>query len=185
VPYSRSARDAVIGKLRSRRGTHKRSPSQRFSCPSTRFWNRAKHPVDDFVAEAPGYLSSQYYPNVPARESVNGVRCENLEKLSFDDHRTFSSISFDLAAAFREIARTLRPGGAHVFTTPLENKEAATEICARRTPDGQVVQLIEPAQYHGNPVSSEGSLLTVRWGYDITPVYLRCHRAHDRTRSPG
>jgi SAM-dependent methyltransferase len=103
------------------------------------------------------------------------VRCENLEKLSFDDasidlHVTQDVFEhlFDPAAAFREIARTLRPGGAHVFTTPLENKRAATEFCARRTPEGEVVQLIEPAQYHGNPISSAGSLVTVRWGYDIT-----------------
>jgi SAM-dependent methyltransferase len=132
-------------------------------------------PSRRLVAEAVGYLPSHYYPNVPPGEDVNGVRSENLEKLSFpnesiDLHLTQDVFEhlFDPAAAFREIARTLRPGGAHVFTTPLENKEAATEFCARRTPDGQVVQLIEPAQYHGNPVSPEGSLLTVRWGYDIT-----------------
>lgn len=125
--------------------------------------------------EAVRYIPSQYYPNVPAGESVNGVRCENLEKLSFADESIDIHVTqdvfehlFDPAAAFREIARTLRPGGAHVFTTPLENKSAATQFCARRTPDGQVVQLIEPAQYHDNPVSSAGSLVTVRWGYDIT-----------------
>jgi len=28
--------------------------------------------------------------------------------------------------------------------------------------------LIEPPEYHGNPISSEGSLVTVNWGYDIT-----------------
>lgn len=132
-------------------------------------------PSRRLIAEAAGYLPSYYYPNVPPGEDLNGVRSENLEKLSFPDesidlHLTQDVFEhlFDPAAAFREIARTLRPGGAHVFTTPLENKEAATEFCARRTPDGQVVQLIEPAQYHGNPVSPEGSLLTVRWGYDIT-----------------
>lgn len=127
------------------------------------------------VAEVREYLPSYYYPDVPSGESVNGVRCENLEKLSFDDASIDLHVSqdvfehlFDPAAAFREIARTLRPGGAHVFTTPLEKKEAATEFCARRTTDGQVVQLIEPAQYHGNPLSLAGSLVTVRWGYDIT-----------------
>ncbi|HWM24524.1 MAG TPA: class I SAM-dependent methyltransferase [Chthoniobacterales bacterium] len=132
-------------------------------------------PSRRLVAEAPGYLPSYYLAEVPAGESVNGVRCENLENLSFDDKSIDLHVTqdvfehlFDPAAAFREIARTLRPGGAHVFTTPLENKGAATEFCARRMPDGQVLQLIEPAEYHGNPVSSAGSLLTVRWGYDIT-----------------
>jgi len=28
--------------------------------------------------------------------------------------------------------------------------------------------LIEPPEYHRNPISSEGSLVTVNWGYDIT-----------------
>jgi SAM-dependent methyltransferase len=132
-------------------------------------------PSRRLVAEAARYLPSYYFPDVPVGESANGVRCENLEKLSFagesiDLHVTQDVFEhlFDPAAAFREIARTLRPGGAHIFTTPLENKGLATEFCARRSQDGQVVHLIEPPQYHGNPVSSEGSLLTVRWGYDIT-----------------
>jgi hypothetical protein len=30
------------------------------------------------------------------------------------------------------------------------------------------LHLIEPPEYHGNPISSEGSLVTVNWGYDIT-----------------
>jgi len=28
--------------------------------------------------------------------------------------------------------------------------------------------LIEPPEYHRNPLSLEGSLVTVNWGYDIT-----------------
>ena len=40
--------------------------------------------------EAPGYVPSHYYPNVAAGEIVNGIRCEDLENLSFDDE------SFDL-----------------------------------------------------------------------------------------
>jgi len=27
---------------------------------------------------------------------------------------------------------------------------------------------MEPPEYHGNPISSEGSLVTVNWGNDIT-----------------
>lgn len=125
--------------------------------------------------EAGHYLPSQFYPDVPRGQSVDGMRCENLEKLSFENESIDLHITqdvfehlFDPAAAFREIARTLRPGGAHVFTTPLENKAAPTEFCARREATGTLVQLIEPAQYHVNPISSKGSLVTVRWGYDIT-----------------
>jgi hypothetical protein len=80
----------------------------------------------------------------------------------------FSNTSFDPAAASREIARTLRPGGAHVFTIPLVRKNEPTRFCASLAPDGTVVHLVEPPEYHGNPISSEGSLVTVNWGYDIT-----------------
>ena len=74
---------------------------------------------------------------------------------------------FDPAAAFREIARTLRPGGAHVFTTPLVRGSEPTQFCTSLAPDGTFIHLTEP-EYHGNPISSEGSLVTVNWGYDIT-----------------
>src|SRR5262249_32035517 len=70
---------------------------------------------------------------------------------------------------FREIARTLKPGGAHVFTTPLVNKHTPTTVCARRRPDGAIEHL-EPPEYHGNPVSPDGALVTMRWGYDITRI---------------
>jgi len=106
---------------------------------------------------------------------VNGVRCEDLENLSFEDESVDLHVTQDVfehlfnpAAAFREIARTLRPGGAHVFTTPLVRKNQSTRFCAHLAPDGTVVQLIEPPEYHRNPISSEGSLVTVNWGYDIT-----------------
>ena len=100
--------------------------------------------------EAPGYVPSHYYPNVAAGEMVNGVRREDLENLSFEDetfdlHLTQDVFEhlFNPAAAFREIARTLRPGGAHVFTTPLVRKNEPTRFCAHLAPDGTVVHLTE------------------------------------------
>jgi SAM-dependent methyltransferase len=76
--------------------------------------------------EAPAYVASHYYAGVAPGKIVNGIRCENLERLSFGDEPFDLHITqdvfehlFDPAAAFCEIARTLKPGGAHVFTTPL------------------------------------------------------------------
>jgi SAM-dependent methyltransferase len=124
--------------------------------------------------EAPAYIASHYYPGVAPGKIVNGIRCENLEHLTFDHESYDLHITQDVfehlfnpAAAFREIARTLRPGGAHVFTTPLVRKNEPTRFCASLAPDGTVVHLMEPPEYHGNPISSEGSLVTVHWGYDI------------------
>ena len=114
---------------------------------------------------------------------MNGVRREDLENLSFEDesfdlHLTQDVFEhlFNPAAAFREIARTLRPGGAHVFTTPLVRKNEPTRFCAHLARDGTVVHLIEPPEYHRDPISSEGSLVTVNWGYDIADYIFKACR---------
>ena len=120
-----------------------------------------------------GYVASQYWPDVPLGEARDGVRCEDLERLrfadaSFDLHVTQDVLEhlFDPEAAFREIARTLRPGGAHVFTVPLVRGRNASVRRARREADGSVVHDAEP-RHHGNPIDPNGSLVTMDWGWDI------------------
>jgi SAM-dependent methyltransferase len=125
--------------------------------------------------EARHYIPSQFLAAAPLGGNVKGFRNENLEKLTFlggsiDLHVTqdvFEHI-LDPAAAFREIARTLRDGGAQVFTTPLVGRENPTEFCAKRRPDGTIMYLKHPPEYHGSPMSAQGSLVTAHWGYDIT-----------------
>jgi len=119
------------------------------------------------------YIPSQYYPGVTPGEAVNGVRCEDLESMTFEDESIDIHVTQDVMEhlyhpdrAFREVARTLRPGGMHIFTVPLVNKDRPTEVCAELDGEGNVVHLSEP-EYHGNPVSDQGSLVTRRWGYDI------------------
>jgi SAM-dependent methyltransferase len=111
---------------------------------------------------APGYIPSQYFPG---GKSLDCTRHENLEKLTFADESVDLHITQDVFehlldpdAAFKEIARTLRPGGAHIFTTPLPNQLKPTVACANR----------EPKIFHANHITDEGSLLTFEWGYDIS-----------------
>ena len=121
------------------------------------------------------YTASQYDPDLgfgnthPSR----GYRSENLEKQTFPDESFDIVVSqdvlehiFDAEAAFRDIHRTLKPGGAHIFTTPLVNKEKPTQRRAELRHDGTIHHLFPP-EYHGNPMSSEGSLVTFHWGFDI------------------
>lgn len=125
--------------------------------------------------ECKGYTASQFYPDVIPGEvhPSSRYRCENLEKLTFSDNSFDLFISqdvmehiFDTEAACKEIARVLRPGGAHIFTVPLINKARTSEIWASRDENGEVTYHRDP-EYHGNPVDSKGSLVTMHWGYDI------------------
>jgi SAM-dependent methyltransferase len=120
------------------------------------------------------YTASQYDPQLGFGNTHPnaGYRSENLENQTFPDKAfdlvvtqdVFEHI-FDAPAAFMEIARTLRPGGAHIFTTPLVNKDKPSERWASISDGGIVYH--HPPEYHGNPMSGEGSLVTWHWGEDI------------------
>jgi SAM-dependent methyltransferase len=119
------------------------------------------------------YIPSQYFLEYNLGEIIKGTRCEDIEKLTFPEESIDLHISQDVlehifnpAKAFSEIARTLKPGGAHIFTVPLVRKMEKTITRARKNNDGSVDYLESP-QYHGNPISKDGSLVTIDWGYDI------------------
>lgn len=101
------------------------------------------------------------------------VRHEDLTRLSFD------SSSFDLVVtqdvfehvpdyrqAFRECARVLDNGGMMVFTIPFFFDQQTTRVRASLDTAGQIEHHLPP-EFHGNPVSSEGSLCFQNFGWDI------------------
>jgi SAM-dependent methyltransferase len=136
--------------------------------------SRCQLEVERLHRECPGYVGTHFFAELgPGDIHATGWRNESFEK------QTFADCSFDLvviwdvmehlfdpAAALWEIARTLRPGGAHVFTVPLVRKCASTRVRALLDSDGGIDYVL-PAEYHGNLVSADGSLVTRDWGYDI------------------
>lgn len=123
------------------------------------------------------YSSSHYFPNIKVgqKEPASGILCQNLESMTFPDNSFDIFVTqdvmehiFDPAAAFREIARVLKPGGAHIFTVPIVNKASESERRASLSEKGKIIHHRE-ASYHGNPIDSSGSLVTMDWGYDIVP----------------
>ncbi len=123
--------------------------------------------------ECNGYIPSHYYPDGKPGGIVNGFRCENLEALTFPNESIDLHITQDVmehvfspSKAFQEIKRTLRPGGAHIFTVPLVNKNAPSKMRAKLSDNGEII-CTEPPIYHGNPINEKGSLVVTDWGFDI------------------
>jgi SAM-dependent methyltransferase len=129
-----------------------------------------------------GYCPSHYYPDKPLGSftedqlghsaQIYSLRNENLEAQTFEDELFDLVITQDVfehifnpALAFKEVARTLRPGGAHIFTVPLVNKEKPSEKWA--TLDDNGLRFLHTEEYHGNPIDNEGSPVSYHWGYDI------------------
>jgi SAM-dependent methyltransferase len=126
--------------------------------------------------DAPGYSDSFWLPAVGRGAYSEGRRSEDLQRLTFADESfdlfvtqdVFEHV-FDAAAAFKEIARVLRPGGAHLFTMPYWPEEP-TRLRARFT-DGQVEHLEEP-MYHDDPVDADGALVIRDWGFDAAAFIM-------------
>jgi len=136
------------------------------------FEAQADGPVHRVLRHLPGYRSAEFLDGVPRGASnAAGIRCEDLERL------TFPGGSFDLVitqdvfehvarpeAAFREIARILKPGGCHLFTVPLHEGRATR---TRVRPAGDGVEHLVPPVYHGDPLRSSGSLVFTDFGDDL------------------
>ena len=139
-------------------------------------------PVDRSISavmkrEAPRYIGTQYWPDRDPGRVYEGYRCENLEDLTFEDESIDLHVHMDVMehvnsphACFREMERTLRPGGKIIFTTPVFATKEKTERRASYTKDG-VTHLFEP-EYHGNPISDQGSLVTFHYGADLSDLIL-------------
>ncbi|MDR2214028.1 MAG: class I SAM-dependent methyltransferase [Pseudomonadales bacterium] len=136
-------------------------------------------PTIDFIARwCERYSSSQYFEGVASGEAVNGVRCENLERLSFADDSIDIFITQDVLEhvfhpelAAREICRALKPGGAHVFTVPRQPWLPASEARARLSATG--IEYLKDADYHGNPVGDGRALVTWDYGADFERLIER------------
>ena len=126
-------------------------------------------------SECKHYSASHFYETITPGQTnhESGYRCENIERLTFDDNSFDIFITqdvmehiFDPEQAFKEIARVLKPGGAHVFTVPLVNKSQKSEVFASKSKNDEII-FHHPPEYHGNPIDDKGSLVTRHWGYDI------------------
>lgn len=104
------------------------------------------------------------------------LRHEDVNRLSFDDETYDIIVSNDVfehlpepGGAFRECVRVLRRGGMMLATFPFSSREATSVIRARMC-DGHVEHLL-PETYHGNPVSTRGTLVFTDFGWDVFGMF--------------
>jgi SAM-dependent methyltransferase len=126
--------------------------------------------------EAPGYVASHYFSDAPPGSTVNGYRSEDLENQTFGDE-TFDLVVtldvmehvFDPGKVYREIYRTLKRGGYYLHTFPIRKHLVEPYVqLAKRDAEGAVHLLTGTPEYHGNPISDQGSLVVFDYGYDIS-----------------
>lgn len=129
---------------------------------------------DYIKVKCKNYTESQWFKDVKNGDYVEGVRCENLECLTFDDNSFDLFITqdvfehvFNVEKAFEEIERVLKPGGMHIFTMPWY-PNIKTKL--RAVLKNEKIEYLEEPVYHGNPIEGDGSLVVHDWGSDFVDV---------------
>ncbi len=115
---------------------------------------------------------SEYLDDVESGRFKNGVQCQDVQGLTFDDDifdvctssEVFEHVPDD-RKGFREVYRVLRPGGYFIFTVPIHDAETTVERASLE--DGSVVNHL-PSMYHDDPLRGLGRALCYRdYGTDI------------------
>lgn len=130
--------------------------------------------IHESLKTLPSYYCSEYLDDVPPGTiTPEGIRCEDLRRLSFQDGYFDLIISEDVLEhvddyekAFLEIYRVLKPGAYHIFTIPLYGDRKTRKKAFIK--NGKIVHLLSP-EYHGDPVRGE-ILVFNEFGTDLSDI---------------
>lgn len=119
------------------------------------------------------FLFSEFFGPPAGGQLVDGVRNEDVQKLSFAD-ASFDLVSStevfehvpDYIRGFSEIARVLKPGGWFVFTVPFFEAEQTCQIC--RMNEGKL-DWVGPKEFHDSQVTGVGTV-PVFWHHSKNQV---------------
>jgi SAM-dependent methyltransferase len=122
------------------------------------------------------YTATHYFPTVPLGHIHQGFRNEDLERQTFETESLDLVVTIDVmehvfnpADAYREVYRTLKPGGYYLHTFPIRKWQSEPLIRrAELLADGNIRHLVGDPEYHNNPLDESGCLVTFDYGYDIT-----------------
>jgi hypothetical protein len=129
------------------------------------------------LVRLPHASSSDYHPGAPPGSTVDGIRSEDLTRLTYPDasfdlvltSETLEHVP-ELSAALREIRRVLVPGGRHIFTIPQVPNVPKTFARSILLPDGSIEdrapRICHPGGDVGYPVFTE-------FGADVQDVFVQ------------
>ena len=124
------------------------------------------------------YLPTHFFTDIPLGHFKKDCRCENLEALTFPNESFDLFITQDVfehilnpEKAFAEIARTLRKGGAHIFSLPWYHWK---RTIVRAVKQGNIIKHLKKPNYHKNPIDQQGSLVVTEWGSDLVDFISDC-----------
>jgi hypothetical protein len=118
--------------------------------------------------------SSQFFLGKAQGEVVDGVRHEDISRLTFQD-KSFDRLFCmeilehvpDYETALLEMARVLKENGRAILSFPwLGRNTYENLIRAEMMGDGTINHILEP-EYHGDPAKSEGILSFRSFGWQI------------------
>jgi SAM-dependent methyltransferase len=129
-------------------------------------------PFVKYFKGLPSYFQSYYWPEIALGETSDGVQCQDLRQLTFQDDSFDLIITLDVfehvfeaEQAFRDIFRVLGKGGVHIFSIPFHWPVAPKSELRAIEIDGREKHILPP-QYH---VAGDGSrsLVVTDWGADL------------------
>ena len=127
--------------------------------------------IHDCLKNLPNYVCSEYFEEVQTGSYKDGVRCEDITNLTFQDDSFDLVITQDILEhvydpylALSEIQRILKPGGYHIFTVPFH--EGINTVTRAKQIDGKIIHLSPPVHHVGRG-KTQGALVFTDFGEDI------------------
>ena len=132
-------------------------------------------PFRKLLQELPGYRASYFWDDVAPGEFRDGVQCQDLMNLTYEDDSFDLVLSSDIFehvrkpfVGFSEVDRVLKPGGYHIFSIPLQHPMPARTVFRVDT-SGPEDAFVLPAHYHSAPMGGR-SLVYTDFGADMVDI---------------